>query len=256
MNISKFITRLVLMYIAISSINILIGADFKEMMNRGDAAYTDGNFTKAIDAYSQILKGGQTSAALEYNLGNAYFKVDQVGQSILHLERAYKLSPRDGDIQFNLNYVKLYRQDQLDLPARSVLVERFESFRKVFTGCELALTTLIFWIFLVVSFVIYWHGRGKRYGKQVFYIFLTATIMFILAGGWSLDRYRLDSQKQIVILETEVQIHSAPVESSKVLFVLHEGMEGTVKSQTDAWFEINLADGKTGWVQTNAVAQI
>ena len=234
----------------------IIGADFQELMNRGDAAFTEGNFQQAVELYTQILNGGHTSAALEYNLGNACFKLDQVGQSILHLERAHKLSPRDEDIQFNLNYVKLYRQDQLDLPGRSALVERFESLRRYFTLRELALAAIICWVLLVVSFVIFWHGRGKRYGNQAFYIFLTATTMFILVGGWSLDSYRLDSQKQIVVMETEVQIHSAPVETSKVLFILHEGMEGTVKSQADAWYEIKLADGKTGWVQADAVAQI
>lgn len=231
-------------------------ADFQEIMNHGDAAFTDGDFTKAVEMYSQILNGGHTSAALEYNLGSAYFKLNRVGQAILHLERARRLSPRDDDIQFNLKYVKLYRQDQLDLPERSALVERFEGIRSNFTVDELAWATLVFWCIMVPGFMVYWRKRGQRFGKQVYYIFLSATILFILAAGWLSDRYRLDSQKQIVIMQAEVQIHSAPVESSKVLFILHEGMEGMVKSKTDGWLEIKLADGKTGWVQTDEIAQI
>ncbi|MCF7800381.1 MAG: hypothetical protein K9N34_00040 [Candidatus Marinimicrobia bacterium] len=240
-----------LLFTAITS-----GADLQRLMDDADAAYTSGNFPEAVNLYSQILKSGYTSAVLEYNLGNAYFKIDEIGPAILHLERARRLVPRDEDISFNLDYVKVYRKGQLDLPEKSALVKTFESLRNYFTLNELAWTLLILWLAVVTTSILYWFRRGGRGSKALLYVFLTSSLLFILTAGWTVDRYRLDSREQIVVMTDEVQIHSAPVETSKVLFILREGMEGTVRERTDGWCEIKLADGKTGWIPTHAIASI
>ncbi|MCF7796657.1 MAG: SH3 domain-containing protein [Lentisphaeria bacterium] len=235
---------------------IVIGADLQRLMDDADAAYTSGNFPKAVSLYSQILKSGYTSAVLEYNLGSAYFKIDSIGAAILHLERARRLAPRDEDILFNLEYAKVHRKDELALPGKSALVNMFESLRNYFTLNELSWTLLFLWLVVVSTFMVYWFRRGIRGGKVWLYLFLTSSLVFILSAGWVADRYRLDSREQIIVMVDEVQVHSAPVETSKVLFILREGMEGTVRERTEGWYEIKLADGKTGWIPTHAIASI
>ncbi len=241
---------------ALMGSSIVLAADLHDLMNQGDNAYSGGNYQPAVTIYEQIMSSGKTSAALEYNLGNAYFKLNQIGNAILHFERAHKLAPRDPDIRFNLNYAKLFRKDQLDLPQRSNVVIWFENVRQYLTLNELSLITLGLWLLLIPASLFYWIKRGRGRGKLAFYIFLSAGILFILAAGWTIDRYRIISRARIVVMAEESEVHSAPVESSKTLFILHEGMEGRLEEETDGWLELKLADGKVGWIQLETVAQI
>ena len=254
MRVGRLVNRILAMTLVGSS--IVLAADLHDLMDQGDNAYSGGNYQQAVNIYQQIMSNGKTSAALEYNLGNAYFKLNKIGNAILHFERAYKLAPRDPDISFNLKYAKLFRKDQLDLPKRSNLVIWYENVRQYLTLNELSLITLGLWLVLIPASLFYWFKHGGRQGKLAFYIFLSAGILFILAAGWTIDRYRIVTQARIVVMAGESQVHSAPVESSKTLFILHEGMEGKLQEETDGWIEIKLADGKIGWIQLETVAQI
>src|SRR4030095_1931656 len=50
--------------------------------------YAQGHFKEAIDQYEAIVRSGQWSANLFYDLGNAYFRTGDLGRAILNYERA------------------------------------------------------------------------------------------------------------------------------------------------------------------------
>src|ERR1051325_9538876 len=47
-------------------------------------AYAKGNFVKAAEGYEQLIAQDYESAELYYNLGNAYYKLDNIGKAILN----------------------------------------------------------------------------------------------------------------------------------------------------------------------------
>ena len=55
-----------------------------------------------MEAYQAVRAGGFESPDLHYNLGNAYFQMGELGQSILGWERALKLAPGHADALANL----------------------------------------------------------------------------------------------------------------------------------------------------------
>ena len=77
-----------------------------------DEAYRKGNFQQAIDDYRELLHRG-VSAELYYNLGNAYYRSDNLTQAILAYERASLLSPGDDDIRFNLQFARSKTIDKI-----------------------------------------------------------------------------------------------------------------------------------------------
>ena len=84
------------------------------IVDRGNLAYQEGDYAAAIEAYEAVLAGGFTSAGLEYNLGNAYFKSGALGPSILHWERALVLSPGDPDTRANLELARSITADAIE----------------------------------------------------------------------------------------------------------------------------------------------
>ena len=71
-----------------------------------NAAYNEGRFATAAENYEAILAQGQHSAKVYFNLGNAYFKQDDLAHAILYYHRALRLEPADEDIRHNLEYAE------------------------------------------------------------------------------------------------------------------------------------------------------
>ena len=69
---------------------------------QADSAYINKDYAQAIEIYESLLKQGE-SGEIYYNLGNAYFKHDELGRAILNYERALLLQPGNNDVNANLD---------------------------------------------------------------------------------------------------------------------------------------------------------
>src|SRR5579859_4188461 len=83
------------------------------LQDSGNAAYAKGNYAKAITFYTKFLDGVYESSAVYYNLGNCYYKTNEIGKAILNYEKAKRLSPGDADIQFNLQLANQKTTDKI-----------------------------------------------------------------------------------------------------------------------------------------------
>ena len=70
-----------------------------------DSAYVKGAYQLAIADYEALLKQG-ASAELYYNLGNAYYRTENITKAVLNYERALLLDPSNSDARFNLDFVR------------------------------------------------------------------------------------------------------------------------------------------------------
>lgn len=87
-------------------INALTGVCFASpTVGEADSAYYSGNYLKAIEIYQEIEEQEGSSAALLYNLGNAYLQQDDYGNAMVCYQRAKKLDPSNRKINTNLAYL-------------------------------------------------------------------------------------------------------------------------------------------------------
>ena len=73
----------------------------------GDSAYIRNDYASAIQIYENLLKKGE-AAEVYYNLGNSYYKADDIARAILNYERALLLEPGNADIRANLEIRPIY----------------------------------------------------------------------------------------------------------------------------------------------------
>ena len=95
----------------------------ESLFSQANALYQTQQFEGAIELYQQILSQGFESKAVYYNLGNCYYRLEDIGKSILYFEKALKLDPNDGDIRYNLDLANLRVIDRVELPPRFFLFE-------------------------------------------------------------------------------------------------------------------------------------
>ena len=83
----------------------------------GTALLVDGQFSDALEQFEHAERLGWGSTELYFNIGLAYHRLDNLGQSIRYLERAKILSPNDPKVNHSLNLAKSRRVDNFsELP--------------------------------------------------------------------------------------------------------------------------------------------
>ena len=224
-------------------------SDFwEELFFKSNQAYQEGRFSEAVDGYSLLIQSGHKSGHIYYNLGNAYFRVDDLGRAILNYERSRILMPRDDDLNFNLNHAGDQAVDAIHQSQDAISMTFF--WLKSLSLYELfrffIILNIIFWTILL--------GRLFFSGEWIYYIFLT-TLTFWLIGGISfgLKWHMAANDNRAVILEKEAGIMAGPDDGDTVLFKLHAGTIVQIERSEVGWDLIRLSDGKRGWVETDAV---
>jgi tetratricopeptide (TPR) repeat protein len=222
--------------------------------DKGVTLFTAGNYNDALEIWNDLYNTGYRSDNLEYNIGNAYFKLNNIPGAILFYERAALLSPADEDINYNLQI------------ARSLIVDRFQEipelfFVKWYKFVSLILSSNKWAVISVTSFVlcllflsIYIYSTKYRLKVIGFWLAVSLLIISTSSLAFALRNKSLifDSHRAI-IFSPAVSGKSSPDASGTDLFVLHEGTRVTVEDEVGEWCEVRLSDGNKGWIPLNSL---
>jgi tetratricopeptide (TPR) repeat protein len=227
------------------------------LFNRGNELYQQEKYEEAIEAYLKVDEMGYESPALYYNTGNAYFRSNQLGKSRLFFERALLLDPSDEDIKANLEHVKSLLTDRFDVVPELFYKRWFNSLLRSYGSNTWLIFTLVFFGVFLFSASAYVFSPSIRIKKSGFYsgiiMFLLTLITFIFS---SRQYYYQKDPDTAIVMEGSLVVKSAPRESGKDLFILHEGAKVWKENSVGEWTEIRISDGREGWVRLNAIEEI
>lgn len=229
-----------------------IASATKSLFEKGVDAYRQGNVEEALKAWQSVYDQGYQSGALCYNLGNAYYRLGNTAQAILFYERAKKLLPRDKDVTANLSLARMSIVDRVEAPVRLVIWNWVDVARDFFSLRELRLLFIWFGL-LSCACIIATVLLSGRISRAIPTVVLVVWLLFGVVFVW---RSILDSRPHAIITVDKVDVKSAPDETAKDVFALHEGLKIRIKSGLAGWLNIELADGRQGWIPAAQAEQI
>src|SRR5438477_5041815 len=103
-------------------------AQAKGDFTKANQEYAQGHFPEAISGYEALVRAGQWSANLFYDLGNAYFRTGDFGHAILNYERALALERHHPEATANL---QIARDEARALEMQQSAPERYLRFASV-----------------------------------------------------------------------------------------------------------------------------
>lgn len=237
---------LTLLLLLTSTLKASVEDTFAEANNM----YKDGNYSEAINMYHSILDEGYESAALYYNLGNAYFRSDDLGKAILNYERALKINPSDNEIQQNLDYANSKTLDRINKVPELFITRWFNNILAWFSPNQWGVVAIVFMILLCVGVVIFFLTRSYILKQVSFY---SAILMFLLLicsiVNASVLKNRMENLRQAIVLEPTLVVKSSPDYNSTEKFIIHEGCKVTIEDELNDWSKVKISDGNTGWVE-------
>lgn len=226
------------------------------LFRQGNQSYEEGKFYQAIQEYEKISNLGIKNFKVFYNLGNAYFRQNQLGKAIANYRRALALQPRDEDTKANLSFVKLFTLDKIS--AGSIgeeqkinpLSNMLHWFLNLWSADEFALFASFFYTLSMALGILMIFKRSRRYLQLVF---VTLLILLVIFGSSLLAKIHFDSVDYGVVIASQVKVRSGPGDDFILQFTGHEGLEFRMDGEAEGWYRISLPNGIRGWIPEEAV---
>ena len=216
---------------------------------RANASYAAGNYELALAGYQQVVDQGVQSSDVYFNMGNAHFKLQNLGEAIYYYEKALLLDPNNERASNNLGFAQASRLDAFEEKDRTDfftnIASRGSDYWAWWTiGCAVLAAIMLF-LFL--------RGRGimKRLGLVLFLVGLMGVgTLFWLAGIAEDQGSKL---KTAIILSEQVDLKEEPSDTAPTSLELHEGTKVILQQSVPGWQEIELPNGSLGWLPSSSL---
>jgi len=232
-------------------------SDSAALYKKANDQYRKTQYQDAVKLYSEIVDGGYQSAAVYYNLGNAYFKLGDIPSALLYYEKAHKLAPGDEDINFNIYFANSKTPDKVEPAPAFFATQWWHSIILFFPIGTLSVLSVLCIIAGSGLLVFYLFTNIISLKKLSFYIGILALIsglLFVFISNRQVHYF--NDHHQAIIFSGSVNVRSGPADQAATLFVLHDGTKIDILDTNNSWIKVQLANGNEGWIQQSDVKEI
>ena len=208
---------------------------------RANQRFASGDFAAAVNDYEELVRSGQDTPNLFYNLGNAYFRKKEFGRAILNYERTLMLDPRHPEAQANLRIARD------EARALELVPTKMERLLAVATPSQYTVAAAVaFWIFAFSVVVLIFSFRRSRS-----LIALTFVSLFIFAGAtfasWKLE-HGTNGPGLAIVTADNADARLATADTANRVLALPAGSEIQILSERGDWIYAALPNNLHGWI--------
>lgn len=224
--------------------------NFDNYILNAQELYANAKYDSAALIYQSIIDSGYQSPELYYNMGNAYFKLQEIPSAILYYEKALKLKPSDENIQYNLNLCNTMIPDRIESVPKIFFIRWYESLYNYFpidTWAYIGLVLFSLFSFLMIIFFLSARIFIKKLGfwSAIFFLSLSLFSFFLTSQKYA----SFKNHNEAIIFTPSITVKSSPAKNSVDLFVIHEGTKVTILDEVGTWRQIKIANGSIGWIE-------
>lgn len=223
----------------------------------GVEQYNNGEFKAAADIWTDLHNAGYDNFELLYNIGNAWFKLNEIPSAILFYERALLRRPGDEDARYNLAIANTLTTDRFESIPQIFIVRWFNRASLTMSSdswAVLSAVTFIATLLLILLFLFM-----SRYNIKVLSFWLALLFFITSASTLALSfrsRKLVYDNSEAIVISPVLTGRSTPSEGGNELFVIHAGLKVKSGERIGEWTEITLPDGNKGWVTVSSIENI
>lgn len=219
-----------------------------------DALYVKEKYAEAAKAYEGILKEGIASEVY-YNLGNCYYKIDEIPLAILNYERALQMSPGDSDTRSNLALARGKTIDKVVPPSEMFFVTWWRNLTNIMSLGAWSMIGVVSFILMLCGVCAYMLMSNLLVRKIGIYGAICLLVLCLVANLAAVTQhFNVQQRDAAIVMSAAVTVKSSPSEKSTDLFVIHEGSKVSILDSTmKDWMEVKFEEGKQGWVRVSDI---
>ncbi len=249
--------RLICIVTLLVLVNIAFASDIDSLFVKANNEYVAQLYSNAVEDYEKIIAKGYASAELYYNLGNSYYKLNEIPSAILYYEKAKKLDPKNDDIEFNLNVANTKIVDKIEPVPELFIWQWWRGLYDLFSADTWTKISISLFILFFILLAFYLLSRVLIIRKTAFYAGLIVLFLTVFTFFISWQRYTvIANEKDAIVFTPTITVKSSPSENSVDLFVIHEGSKVRIIQKVGTWCEIKIANGSVGWLPITSLKNI
>lgn len=229
----------------------------QDTFRKANQAYSKNDYQAAVDSYEQLLQSGYRSAELEFNLGNAYYRLGNLGMAVLHLERCLMIAPRMAEARENLQIVNKGLSDEIEPLPPFFLTHLWENARMWLPAGVWGTLAIGIWWLGFAALGMWLLGKNRTQKKWGFIGGVCCILLSLLPFSLALSRaFFQQNSRQAIVTEKTTALRSSPDEAGTEIRALHEGTKVEMIESLSGWWRIKLANGEQGWLEGKVMEQI
>ena len=256
MNMAQPRNRLTALLLLIFCVHPSAAEDLQEAVrnfDEGNLHYRQGEYRGAVDSYSQAIDESVVSGALLFNMGNAYFRLDEIGQAIRYYEKAAEVIPESTELRHNLVIARAQTIDQFSQLPKPIWESWWQWVIRTFGSRALFAVGVAFYLGAAVTVAIRIRDGQTPWRRRI--LTLTAVLAAVFISTGFAASVEEQTARRAVILTDEVSLRESP-DGPTSDTEIHEGLVVGVATARAEWVEITLPNGVRGWVRAASLGVI
>jgi len=234
-------------------------AGIHESWELGVMAYEQGEYEKALESWQALADRGLEHPDLFFNMGNAYYQMEQKGRAAWMYERALSRDARHADARRNLALVRNEHAAQGDQSTSSFLMLPFAYVAQLLTLGEWAALCAAAWWLTAIGFALALASNRPRLHAASRAVAIVAAIGLAVSLLFFLPQlHHARTRSHGIVLEPGAIVRAGPSEREPEYFEAVEGerMEITL-TPVRGWVRVKRpADGRVGFLPENVIGQV
>ena len=228
-----------------------------KLFGEANEAYRRKDYGTAVQLYETLIAQEVVSAELYYNMGNACYRLNRLGEALLWYERALRLQPSNADIRANIAFVNSQTVDQMEVLPELFLKRWFSALRNLLSVKGWAVFSILcaLLFFAVLAFFLLAGDLRRR----IRLLALDGCLLLLLALGIGMalaQKNALERTDEAIVTALSVSVRSMPDASGTELFTVHEGMKVRLTDEVGEWVEVIFPNGSKGWMLSRQLTVI
>ena len=227
--------------------NYAHGTTLQEKIQAAETAFDAGEYRQALDLYQEVVASGHVNGHVYYNMGIAWYRLQNTGEAMAALLAARHYLPRDADVKFNLQHVQDKITDNLGVEMPRGFYDALSFITDFLTARELSFTALLAFgaALLLLSIWMFY--------RQIVFLLKLGILLVVIAvlSVIFLQAKAMLTEHWGAVTAERTAVYSGPSKDNTTLFMLHEGAPFVVEQETNNYLQIKLSDGKKGWIAAN-----
>ncbi len=233
----------------------LIAQAQEDDFDKANKYYEDKDYDSAVRMYESILDKDVESAALYYNLGNAYFKKGDLGHAILNYMKAKRLDPSDEAIRHNLDFARQFSRVRMEgvtlNPIDSFLGSVVDPYRLNTLAWISSVFFILFFVFLILRYGLGMWNTATKVGAII------SLILLLTVAGLTTFKYRTEYlTERAVIVAEDSPVYTGPSDQSDKELEGAPGLVVKIIDQSGDYYNVLFENMRRGWIKKDLVAII
>tara|TARA_Y100000589_G_C27198103_1_gene647974 strand:- start:5490 stop:6251 length:762 start_codon:yes stop_codon:yes gene_type:complete len=231
--------------------------DLDSIFQSSNELYIKGDYQKALQGYLSIIDDEIDNKYLFYNIGNSYYKLNQLGYARLYFEKAKLYDPGNSDINHNLKILNSKLIDDIQVLPEFILIKWFKNICYFFS---LSNWMMIFFInlYLILFVCLLFIFLKSFFYKNILFrlLLILIPLLFISSSALIYSNNFFNNSDFGVLISPNEYVKIAPSKESDDYFIIHNGIKFKIIDSLGEWSRIKFTDGKDGWIQNKNFKKI